>query len=417
MAKPQLELTGTDDDSCTRLNSGSTMQDGVVTIPKRLYFKVPNGQDPRKYNDIDVYSHPLFPQNGSALSADPRYKFYGNASVRHELDNGHYFTAELEYSTENPNATDDEGNPVTSETKPWKLRPDNIEFSYPEMNVKFDVSYNSTGKLYEKVWDSSAGESVYRPILPVANSAGDPFSLERTVRNLQISFTFSTQNWNINNSIVYGNTINANEIKVVGVTIPSGRALLLAPECSYITVYEDNSNKIKWQYWSVRVVIQIDMTGLLLLRKVLNVGDRAIFPALTYSDALITSAMTFPKSNGASQICKFRKYIRTNQTGGKYTFSQYGDTVYCSWDQFIAFRQAAISKSAHLKKTDTNYTGGIVDPQCEQMSKMPLIAYGTNKGQLDVAAITSGQYSSLSFREYPYKNWAALNLPKKGIKW
>ena len=416
MAKPQLELTGIDDDSCTRLNSGSTMQDGVVTIPKRLYFKVPAGQDPRQYNDIDVYSHPLFPQKYSALSADPRYKFYGNASVKHDLDGGHYFTAELEYSTQEPNATDDSGGTVTSNTPPWKLKPDNIEFTYPEMNVKFEASYNSTGKLYEKVYDPGTGSLVYLPVLPVVNSAGDPFQMERTVRNIQMSFTFSAQKWQITHALNYGNTINANEITVVGLTIPAGRALLLPPECSYITVYEDNSSKIKWQYWSVKIAIHVDVTGLLLNRKVLNIGDRAFFPDLPYEDDLI-DGITFPASNGPAQICRFRKFKRNNLSGGKYNFSQYGAAVYCSWEQFVAFRQEALSISSSLQKTDTNYTGGIVDPQCEQLSKMPLVAYGTTKGQLDTAAITSGQYSSLSFREYPYKSWAALNLPKKGIKW
>ena len=422
MAKPQLELTGIDNDSCTRLNSGSTMQDGVVTIPKRLYFKVPNGQNPRQYSDLDVYGHPLFPQRYSALAADPRYKFYGNATVRHDLDDGHYFTAELEYSTRDPNASDDDGGAVTSETKPWKLKPDNIEFTYPEMNVKFEASYNSTGKLYTATGTGPNGNTIYQPVLPVANSAGDPFLLERTVRNLQMSFTFAAQSWNISHAINYGNTINANEITVVGLTIPAGRALLLPPECSYITVYKDNSSTVKWRYWSIKIVIQVDMTGLLLLRKVLNVGDRAKFPALNYSDALVSTAMTLPASQGAAQICRFRKYIRTNLTGGKYNFTQIGDNVFCSWNQFIAFRQAAISRSAGLASLtgpakDPNYTGGIVDPHCEQLTKMPLIATGANRGQLDTAAITSGNYASLSFREYPYKNWSSLNLPKKGIKW
>ena len=422
MAKPQLELAGIDDDSCSRLNSGSTMQDGVVTIPKRLYFKVPDGQNPRLYSDLDVYSHPLFPQKYSALAADPRYKFYGNASVRHELDEGHFFSAELEYSTRDPNAADDDGNAVTSETKPWKLKPDNIEFTYPEMNVNFEASYNSTGKLYAAAGTDANGNTIYQPVLQVANSAGDPFLLERSVRNLQMSFTFAAQRWNITHAINYGNTINANEITVCGLKIPAGRALLLPPECSFITVYQDNSSKIKWQYWSVKCVIQIDMTGLLLLRKVLNVGDRAIFPALPYDDAIIKPSMTFPPSQGAAQICRWRKYIKTDISGNHYNFTQIGDNVFGSWNQFIAFRQAAISRTAGLSSPlstakDPNYTGGIVDPQCEQLTKMPLIAAGANRGQLDIAAIASGRYASLSFREYPYKNWSSLNLPKRGIKW
>lgn len=190
--------------------------------------------------------------------------------------------ADLEYSTTDPNATDEDGGAVTSETKPWKLRPDNIQFTYPEITLPFEESYNAKGELRDNRGN---------PVLPVQNSAGDKIPLERTIRNMQMSFTFATQNWDINNAIIYGNTINSNEITVCGLKIPKNKGLLLPPECSYITVYEDGSNRIKWQYWSVTINIQIEKSGLLLCRQVHDIGDRAKFKELDLSeDAMLKYA-------------------------------------------------------------------------------------------------------------------------------
>lgn len=108
-----------------------------------------------------------------------------------------------------------------------------------------------------------------------------------------------------------------------------------------------------------------------------------------YKDKLVVDEITFPGSSSPSQICKFRKYIKTELANGEYNFAQYGDIVYCSWDQFVAFRGEAIAYSSLFQKTDAKYTGGIVDPQCEQLTKMPLIADGDQKGQLDINAIIS----------------------------
>lgn len=420
MNSVRLIFAGDTDADSIRLNSGSSMQDGVVTITKKLYFRVPDGQDPRAYSDLDVYGHPNFPQMYSAMPEDPRYKFYGNASVKHDLDDGHFFTAELEYTTEDPNATDSDGNPVTSETKPWELRPDNIEFSYPEVNVRFEASYNSTGKLYEKTGRDSSGNTVYTPVLPVANSAGDPFTAERTVNYIQMSFTFATRNWDVMNAIKYGNSINSKDITVCGLQIPAGQALLMPPECSYITVYEDNSSRVKWEYWSVRIVIKIDVNDVFLLQKILNVGDRAFFDEISFWDDLVGECY-LPPEDGVGQICRFRTFVADSLNDGKYSYSQTGGVVFCSWNQFLAFRGKALAASAELSSPASSeygfYVGGIVDPQCEQLTQMPLVATGRWRGYLDVDAIINQNYSSLEFRSYPYKSWSGLNLPKKGMKW
>ena len=72
MNSVRLIFAGDTDADSIRLNSGSSMQDGVVTITKKLYFRVPDGQDPRAYSDLDVYGHPNFPQMYSAMQTRNR---------------------------------------------------------------------------------------------------------------------------------------------------------------------------------------------------------------------------------------------------------------------------------------------------------------------------------------------------------
>lgn len=400
MAKTGLILTSVDDDDSIRLNSGSSMQDGVITINKKIYFRVPDGENPRQYSDLDVYAHPLFPQRYSALSQDARYKFYGNASISHERDDSKYFIAELEYST-NSNSnfgSSGEDQEVTADTPPWELLPDNLSFTYPERQIPFQAAYNSSGQRY-----NSAGQV----LIPVQNSAGTPFVAQTTARDMEMSFTFAAKKWNINNSINYGNTINSSEIEICGVTIPARRALLRPPECDFITTYEDNTGKKKWEYWNVKVNILITFSPDGFAKRVLNVGDECYWNDLVYPDITLKGT----KPGQRSRICSFRKYVKvyTDSQKKSYVFHQTGDIVFCSWDQFLAFRGMIIAQSSDLSKTDDNYKGGILDPQCEQLSQMPL----TSTGFLDEKAIETKQYGSLTFLEYPTKSWKSLNFPSR----
>lgn len=404
MAKSGLILTSVDDDDSIRLNSGSSMQDGVISINKKIYFRVPDGESPRQYSDLDVYSHPLFPQRYSALSQDARFKFQGNASISHERDDSKYFIAELEYSTSTSvNFPTSNDQAVTADTPPWDLLPDNLTFSYPERQVPFQAAYNSSGQRY-----NAAGQV----LIPVQNSAGTPFVAQTTERDMEMSFTFAAKKWNINNSIDYGNTINASDIEICGVTIPAKRALLRPPECEFITTYDDATGKVKWEYWNVRVSIFISFANSGFAKRVLNVGDEAYWNDLPYSDELLTNGFSIPgtRNGGRSRICYFRKYKKFILSGSKYAFYPIGDEVYCSWNQFLAFREIAMSKSLDLMENDKeNYTEGILDPQCEQLTQMPL----TPTGYLDTTAITTKQYGSLTFLEYPTKSWKSLNFPSR----
>lgn len=403
MTKPGLILTSVDDDESIRLNSGSSMQDGVITINKKIYFRVPDGENPRQYSDLDVYAHPLFPQKYSALSQDARYKFYGNASISHERDDSKYFIAELEYSTNSSSNFGSSGGDqeVTADTPPWELLPDNLSFSNPERQIPFQAAYNASGQRY-----NSAGQV----LIPVQNSAGTPFVAQTTARDMEMSFTFATKKWNINNSINYGNTINASEIEICGVTIPARRALLRPPKCDFITTYEDSTGKKKWEYWNVNVTILITFSPDGFAKRVLNIGDECYWRDIQYKDAVLDIGYTLPgTTTKRSRVCSFRKYKEFKRSDGKYSYFPVGDIVYCSWDQFIAFREAIISESLYMKDKEKKYTGEILDPQCEQLSQMPLDAAGF----LDENAITTKQYGSLTFLEYPTKSWKSLNFPSR----
>ena len=405
MAKSGLILTSVDDDDSIRLNSGSSMQDGIITINKKIYFRVPDGENPRQYSDLDVYSHPLFPQRYSALSQDARFKFQGNASITHERDDSKYFIAELEYSTSTSvNFPTSNDQAVDANTPPWKLLPDNITFSYPERQVPFQAAYDYSGNRY-----FSSGLA----LLPVQNSAGTPFVAQTTERDMELSFTFAAKKWNINNSLYYGNTINASEIEICGVTIPARRGLLRPPECEFVTTYEESSGKKKWEYWNVRVSILITFSNTGFAKRVLDVGDECYWNDIQYKDAVLDIGFTLRGSTTKrSRICSFRKYKEFKRSDGKYSYFPVGDIVYCSWDQFIAFREAIISESVYMKATEKKYTGEILDPQCEQLSQMPLDGFGF----LDENAIRTKQYNTLSFLEYPTKSWKSLNFPSRSKK-
>jgi len=407
---------GIDNDESQLTRLAASVSNGLATIHRRIYFEAENANE----DAMDILSLKEFPAKYAAHPRHAAFKYYGNAEIQPLSENSKYWMADLEYSTTDPNATDEDGGTITSETKPWKLKPDNIQFTYPEVVTKFEASYNSTGYLYDKNGNA---------VLPVRNSAGDKIPEQRTVRNVQMSFTFATQSWNINNALKYGNSINSQQITVCGLTIPQYTGLLLPPECSYITVYEDGSTQVKWQYWSVTVNIQIDTTGLLFYRKLLDVGDRAKFKEIDLSaDAMLQAAKSVDSSFSnfklkaepkPSQICHFRLNEAVPYRQGKKLFMPSGKLIFCSWAQYIAARILYLKASIILMNPAIKQMEHFYDLPCEQDTQMPL-----DKGYLFTKAIdghddyvANTSYNTLVFREYPVKSWSGLNLPTKGMKW
>lgn len=403
-----------DESQLTRL--AASVSNGLATIHRRIYFEAENANE----DAMDILSLKEFPAKYAAHPRHAAFKYYGNAEIQPLSENSKYWMADLEYSTTDPNATDEDGGTITSETKPWKLKPDNIQFTYPEVVVPFTASYNSTGYLYDKNGNA---------VLPVRNSAGDRIPAERAVRNVQMSFTFATQSWNINNALKYGNSINSQQITVCGLSIPQYTGLLLPPECSYITVYEDGSTKVKWQYWSVTVNIQIDTTGLLLYRRMLDVGDRAKFKEIDLSaDAMLAAAKSvnsrfanfvIKADSKPSQICHFRLNEAVTYGNSKKLFYPTGKLMFCSWNQYLAARRLYLIASEILMRAAPPQLDHLYELSCEQDTQMPL-----DKGYLLTKAIdghadyvANTPYNTLVFREYPVKSWSGLNLPTKGMKW
>lgn len=365
--------------------------DGDVTIDRVMYFE----SDSPEEDGATISSLPFFPQKYSIHPLHPNFKYYGNATIEPVDGNGKYWRAVLEYSTGNANAKDTEGKEVTSETPPWKLLPDNISFTYPETTLPFEFAYSDKGELS----------------IPVRNTAGDPIPATMSARNAQLSFTFNTKTWDPDDSIVYGNTINSSSIRVCGYKVKEQCGLLFPPEANFITVYQDGTEKIKWQYWSVNVTILFDLHGNIFKRMFLNVGNRAKFKALSLSgDALLSDAgttETFKETNKPSQICSFRKTVRST-SGGKNSYLPLGDLVFCSWEQYIAIRQAYLDASSKLR----DRIASTYELQCEQEQSMPL----DKDGYVDMGAVNGGEYGKLYFPAYPAASWRALNLPTKGVK-
>lgn len=491
VSRPPLIHTpsGDSEEDWIRLNSGSRMNEGIVTITKYMHFKVPEGRNPRMYNDLDVYSHPAFPARYSRLPEDVRYYFTGNATISHG-DDFHYFTAELEYTNGNLNEVTISGGTVTIDTKPWELIPDDISLSYVDSNVLFLWAYDEndvfnmgtgglswptkkpynefgtgTGTSYVNTKIITAGISPTRIVIdpagtststetssvgftkvPVVNTAGDPLKLEKTVHNMKLSFTYyikqsegssiNTKNpWNVNNGIFFGDTINSEEITVVGITIPAMSALLLPPQADYI-IQRDDEGEIAYTYWKIKIEILIDLSGTLLYRRVLNLGDRSRFAQLQFGstastgvvvDELISTTLgegasdkILTKPERPEQICKVRPFKKSLNSDGSYSYSQTGDVIFMGWSQFLQYRDFAISASKALQSTDVNYNGGIVDLQCEQLSQIPL----TEDGYVDVDYMREGG-SGLSadafkahmqkFLQYRVANWSTLDMPTVGI--
>lgn len=392
-----------DESQFTRL--GASVSNGEATIHRYIYFEA---EAPNE-DAADILGLDIFPQSNSAHPLHPSFKYYGNAQISPVTSSKKYWMADLEYSSRDPNAKDSDGNAVTKDTKPWKLKPTDISFTYPETTVAFTAAYNDKGEQYDKNGNV---------LIPVVNSAGDPFSAETSARDMQVSFTFATKNWSPEMAMEYANTINAKEIKVLGIPISAGKGLLMPPESNFVTVYDENSTRIKWQYWNVSVNILLNYSNTRLNRRFLNVGDRAKFhPVSLAGDALLRDAnwpdTTLTASTVPSQICHFRLL---EKVGESYIPSS-EKLIFCSWDQYLEARKIYFEASKKLKDKGVS----IYELQCEQDTQMPL----DEDGYLLTGAIQGTeeynthkrQYITKTFLEFTPKDWKPLDLPKKGIDW
>ena len=424
---------GIDSDESNFTMNEVNLSNGEATISRKIYFR--STQD---FEDgADVISMPTFPQKYSAHPKHPNFKYYGNGKVYPIQEKSKIWCAELDYSTTDNNATDADGGKITSETKPWNLLPENITFSYPEVTVPFTAAFDEKGKRF-----NNQGEV----IVPVLNSAGNIIPAETSIRNIQMAFTFNTRDWSFINSIAYGNSINANEITVCGITIPAKSALLVPPEANYITVYKENSTSVKWRYWSININILIDVTGeTILKRRFLDIGNNAKFDALNMWNGTAWEkddffALAYTKLGQTEWGKKKWGYVSAQSTPGAifsfrplkqvgtttdasgyvhHTFSPEGNVVFCSFEQAVAIRKQYRDCRLFFEERKDKYKiiFDSYEPQFQEQKDIPL-----NGGFVYTKAIMGAKgyvantpYKTLSFNEFRPLSWKPLNLPKKGF--
>jgi hypothetical protein len=387
--------------------TSASVTDGKAVIKRKLFF-IAEADDE---DAVDILSLEIFPKKYSAHPKHSAYKYYGNASIEPLSERSKIWVAELEYSTTNPSSgSGGKNNDGTAETiEPWKLAPDNISLNAAEITVPFKQGY---------FLNEDLGFTVLKN---VCNSAGDMYEEQKTARNLELSFSYAVKSWNSNNLMKYTNSTNSDTITVAGVTIPANCGVLKNLSPTFVTVYEENSTKIKWTYWQVSVTIIIDNTGTIIKREFLDVGDRAKFFSINIGkDQLLTDAQItntiLPISTPPSQICRFRLTQNIAGTGEPAVYAPTGDIVMCSWEQYLAaakLYQEAAKIVGRKNESARNYM-----PEVEQMQKMPLDGSGfLFEEAIDgLPAYNGSEYKTRVYYENEPLSWAPLNLPTKGIE-
>jgi hypothetical protein len=392
------EQGGVDSDESTFTRLSASVSDGNATITRRIYFVA----DSRNEDAADVMALECFPKKYSAHPRHPAYKYYGNASIQPLSDSSMTWYADLEYTAENTNSVDMNGNEVTKDTPPWELFPDNYNISYPEVTIPFTAAYDENGNIYDR--DG-------KTLIPVQNSAGSPLKVETVRFNFKMSFQFAVKKWDLSNSFNFGNTINARSERICGIVFPAGKALMLPIEATPVTVFEEDTNKLKWEYWNINVTILADPTEQSLAKYIPDVGHKAKFKSFVFKDDLIEKGVNLPETKIPSQICRIRK-TKKETFGVKNYFFPTGDIVFLSWEQYLLLRKTYIEESKKLveaQKMDSLY-----ELQCEQEKDIPLKNGYVYTEAIDGHPDYKGEkFNILKFRCYPYKNWQKLNLPKE----
>lgn len=418
---PDLIFAGTDSPYSNRLDAAGRVSNGTIQVTKKLVFVVPDGVSPRAYNGLDVFYHPLFPQKGAALDEDPRLTFTGDAEITHWMDDGKCIEAELTYSSPdfsvsgNPGdgdpATDKEGNKITPDTPPWKLRPQGVRISSVTQDMTWKMAYDYKGGLVDRHGNATN---------PCVNAAGDMLKVQGPYRAIQLSFTFYKQanSWSIARGREAENSINLDNVIVCGELIAAGTGLIKQLNQEYITTYKNNGKSVKWRYWKLDVTILVDPARRMLCKNPLNIGDRAYHPELATLPDIddvyfcvrrdhrieAEADLVIPATQYPQQIVTFHplKILYYDSAKGQTILGPNLDyTIWCGWKQFIAYRE-------FIRQYSEEYQYQIPDIQCEQMHDIPL----TVDGLVDFQAMTTRNYSTKTFWLHPQKNWAFVSLPR-----
>lgn len=386
----------------------ASISEGEATIKRRIIFEADNIDE----DAADIMSLAVFPQKNSSHPRHPNFIYRGNCTISPVSDRSKHWIAELDYINSNSNKKDQDGNTVTEDTQPWKLLPESVSIAPEEETVPFVAGYSDRGNLFDE-----SGNFLH----PVTNSAGDPIKAEKVSLNRVLSFSYSLKAnaWQPEFSMYQG-SINSSAIKIAGYSIPAKTAIIQSLSPEFITVYDDDGRSVKWQYWKIAVSIRIDENQSTILRKFLDIGNRAKFSEISLAgDALLGDAeMDSAMINACpypTQICRFRK-TKNIGTDESPMYAPIGDVVFCGWDQFLVVIRRYQRASQILMRKKKPLLTEVYQPECEQLEQMPL-----NNGYLHTVQKTGGvteistSYRTLEFRDHPIKNWSSLNFPKKGV--
>lgn len=405
--------TGTglgDEPSAFGWDVSTGVSEGVPTITKNFFFTltssaISKGIKPYEVCPAEVMKAQGFPVKFSTLPESSDYVYLGNGNIVHEDPDSIYWVYQAEYTSRRGSggSINSDGHIGDENTPPWKRKPQNVQVSYPEVEIPFRYAYNKNNNRFTT---QSDGRKV--AIDPVVNTAGDRIDAVTTKRLFQLSFTYSLQpkDFDVDAFTRHNNSINSKQIKVCGLIFPAESCLLLSADPQYHDEYTDGTNRKRWSWWEISIVIQHDYSGDGFEQKLLNIGNRAVFPYASKinNDGTISRLSNNYYHTGAEAIYQWRSFpdTTTKQNGINSTM-QIGNISLVSEAQRVF---------------NDRFGGQGATFAYEESQNMPLDKDGqVLYAALDPASPLYQKYYILHFQEHKLRDWASLKMPQKGVDW
>ena len=388
-----MPTSESDEPSAYRWPLSTPMQDGVATITRDIYFTY-EGTD-TDYRELDpsgIFKSTGFPVYGEKLykgDTGCHYNYHGNGTLEHFNPDSKYWVYHADYVYSKNRSS------YSRDKAPWDKPPSNVSISFPETVVPFKAAYDSNNARY-----STSNEI----LVPVCNSAGDLISAETHNYSIQLSFSYCVKpdNFVLETLLGCNHSVNKDQIKVCGITFSAESALITNLSPQYQEEATDSSEKKTYKYWEIGVTIQADREGGKFRKVLLDIGSRAKWPILNVnSDGSVTERFDMPLPSAVpSQIYCWRTFNAIDGQMSPNSKPVYGDKY-------------ALSDAHNIYRKLSN---DLPEFQFEKMENVPL-----NNGFVDLDVLRPGpffgKYNTVTYREYIVKDWASLNMPKKGVDW
>lgn len=258
----------------------------------------------------------------------------------------------------------DSSEPVSAETEPWNLPPQDVNIS------TFDKEIAMT-----KYWDND--KMKWRTLL---NSAGVRISATKVVTVAQLSFTMNVKKKSSVPQLNAAYLYNAYPETVCGIYIPKHCGKLLPFNATLHSVTDSSTGKIKYEYWSVAVTVQI----------ILPTGDEGNENwSFSYLDV---GTLVRDKDGNLGAIYKFRDATKKEEV-------KTAKVIYGSIDELT------IQRSKWDKSDIANF------PYEEITEPMPL-----NDGKLYLEAMNAQgdvPYGKITGFDSRPASWSKFDLPKR----